>query len=164
MRSSISLFSVLVLSTIFVFIGCQLDPQSAKQKMAFNNFMSEVKATNFMDGKVGNIKYEGNQIAFDFTDSSMTKDDMQKIIYHLSAQYVNANNRAQTGITILRLTAKRNGQPVVKAVYQAGPSMGDDITSLVKLEWYGEFAGSNTETTPGTNTAPGTGSAAGAGK
>jgi hypothetical protein len=156
MKSSIKLFFVLAISTILLFAGCQLDPQSAKEKMAYNNFMGEVKATNFMDGKIGNVKYEGNSVSFDVTDSAMNKDDMTKIIYNLVADYANANNKAQTGITVLKMAVNKNGQQVCKVVYQAGPSMGDDISSNVKLTWFGEYAeaGSGTTTPPATGTTP----------
>jgi len=177
MKSSIRIFLVLTVTAIVIFAGCQLNPQSAKEKMAYNNFMNEIKATNFMEGKIGNIKYEGNAIKFDFTDTSMSKDDMTEMMYRIAAIYANTNNKAQTGITILRFTANRGGQTVCKATYQAGPSLGDDVSSNVKLQWFGEFAGTETppkgtapadSTTPGatsgTGTGTGTGSTPGSGQ
>ena len=163
MKTSIQLFFLVSVSAIILTLGCSLNPQQAKEKMAFNNFMVEIKATNFMEGKIGNVKYTGSSVSFDFTDSSLTKDDIAGIIYHLSATYVNANNKAQTGVTVLKLEGYRNGQQIVKSVYQAGPSKGDDITSNTKLTWFGEFAeaGSGTTTPPAGTTGQGTAAPAG---
>ena len=129
----LSLTLVLVF-LVFSTLGCQLNPQKSKEKTAFNNFMSEIKATNYLDGKVGNINYGGNEFTFNFTDPNLKKEEMEDICIKLLTYYANANNRAQTGTTVLKIYGK-SSQGTVKAVYQAGPSRGDDIRENVKITW-----------------------------
>lgn len=124
MKNIISL--VILLTAVFMITvsGCQLDPQSAKQKMAFNNLMTELKASNMMDGQIGNVKYSGNTLTFDFTDTSISKEDMKYIAGHIITMYANNNNSAKTGITALKVFAHVSGAEALKVVYNAGPSHG----------------------------------------
>ena len=127
-------FIILILFVGILITGCQLNPQSAKEKMAYNNTMTEIKARNYLDGKVGNIKYNGMGFTFDFTDSSLKKEEMEEMCLQLLTIYANSNNRAQTGQTVIKIFGK-SSQGTIKAVYQAGPTLGDDIRSNVKFTW-----------------------------
>lgn len=148
--------SLIVLISIFVMLtfmsGTCLDAQAAKEKMAYNNFMSELKATNMMDGKVGNIKYKGNEIHLDYTDPSMTKEDMQYVLGHVITMYANNNNSAQTGITTLKVFGYKGGQAALKVVYNAGPS--HDVKQNLVFTWLDGSGGSTDSTTPPVGEAP----------
>jgi len=127
-----------IIICLFLLVGCQLNPQSAKEKMAYNNTMNEIKAMNYMDGKIGNVKFSKNGyigFTFDFTDANLKQEEMEDICYKLLAVYANSNNRAQTGITVIRITGHKSGGGTVKATYQAGPTKGDDIRTNVKISW-----------------------------
>lgn len=128
----------LIILLIVLIGGCQLDPQAASEKMAFNNTMQEIKATNFMDGKVGNIKFTKNMgyigFTFDVTDSSLTKEQVEDLCYKLLTIYANNNNKAKTGITVIKIVGTTS-LGTVRATYQAGPSIGDDIRSNVTIAW-----------------------------
>ncbi|MFH1514472.1 MAG: hypothetical protein ABIG42_03335 [bacterium] len=128
------ILTVLTLATVIVFFsGCQLNPQGSKEKMAFNNFMQELKAAKMMDGQVGNVKYIGNAIEFDYTDASLDKEKLQEIMGYVITMYANNNNAAQTGVTALKAWGKVNGKKVLKVVYNAGPS--HSVEELLKFEW-----------------------------
>jgi hypothetical protein len=141
--------SLIVLMSIFVMLtfmsGTCLDAQAAKEKMAYNNFMSELKASNMMEGKVGNVKYKGNEIHLDFTDPSMAKEDMQNTLGYVITMYANNNNTAQTGITTLKVFGYKGGQAVLKVVYNAGPS--HDVADNLTFTWLDGSSGA-TGTTP----------------
>lgn len=126
--------SLIVLISIFIMLtfmsGTCLDAQAAKEKMAYNNFMRELKASNMMEGKVGNVKYKGNEIHLDFTDPAMAREDMQSVLGYIITMYANNNNSAQTGITTLKVFGYKGGVAILKVVYNAGPShtVEDNLT------------------------------------
>ena len=124
MKNIITLAIVLTAVLMITVTGCQLNPQGSKEKMAFNNLMQELKSSNMMDGKIGNVKYLGNTLEFDFTDTAIEKEEMRWIAGHVITMYANNNNSAGTGITALKAFAKIGGAQVLKVVYNAGPSHG----------------------------------------
>ncbi len=142
MKNIITLAVLLSVVLIVTLSGCQLNPQDAKQKMAFNNLMADLKATSMMEGKIGNVKYIGNAIEFDFTDASMEKEDMEVVIGHVITNYANNNNSAGTGITALKAFGKVNGKRALKVVYNAGPS--HSVEGNLTFTW---LDGSAVETT-----------------
>jgi hypothetical protein len=129
--------SLIVLISIFMMLtfmsGTCLDAQGSKEKMAYNNFMRELKASNMMEGKVGNLKYKGNEIHLDFTDPAMPREEMEKVLGHIVTMYANNNNSAQTGITMLKVFGYKGGTAVLKVVYNAGPS--HDVAQNLVFTW-----------------------------
>ena len=131
----IRIFTLVLLSAaiLMLFTNCQLNPQRAKEKMAFNNFMKELKETQMMEGKIGNVKYIGDSsISFDFLDSTLADEEMELIAGRVLTTYVNNNNSAQTGITVLKVFANASGRKL-KAVYQAGPAARPE--DLINFTW-----------------------------
>jgi hypothetical protein len=127
--------------------GCSLNAQKAKEKTAFNNFMQALKGTAMMEGKVGNVKYQGNEISFDVLDSSLPQDQIQKICGEVFTMYINESTNSQTGVTVLKAYVSMSGSQILKMVYQAGPAAKAE--DLIKFTW-------TSGTTPATPTPSGT--------
>ena len=143
-----NIFAIAILLSAVLIVsvsGCQLNPQGAKEKMAFNNLMADLKGSNMMDGKIGNVKYIGNAVEFDFTDASMEKEEMEWVLGHVITMYANNNNSAGTGITALKGFGKVNGKRTVKVVYNAGPS--HSVEGNLTFTWLDGSADETTEET-----------------
>lgn len=139
MKRKIILTVVTFATMIVVFSGCQMDPQASREKMAFNNFFRDLKASNMIDGQIGNVKYLGNAIEFDFTDASLDHEQLEKLMGQTLTMYANNNNGVQTGVTTLKAWGKISGKRVLRAVYNAGPSnSGNQNIKFIWLDGSGE--------------------------
>ena len=104
--------------------------------MAYNGFTKDLKAANYIDGQVGNVRLKGTEVHLDFMDATLPREELEVVLGHVITIYVNNNNKVNTGNTMLKVFGYGGGAATLKVVYNAGPSAG--IEDNLKFTWLDE--------------------------